>query len=275
MLERGGDGHRHRRGDRRHLVLGRDVRRRRFARGDDADGRPARRSACRRPLRRRSTGRRDVASRGDTSERSDVLVIHPGAANVIAGRVVATLELRDLVASTVEMLYAAIESRAGEIARDTGTTVQFRPTTYVTPAPTRPRACATPSPRRPAPWVSVPAPAERRGTRRAADDGHLPVGDDLRAECRWSEPLAARDDEGSGMHQRRERPARRREAPRRHRLESRKARLTAPFGSSRHLALVLDYGRTVPPACIAVASFLAGVGSSQFTIALKIMLNSP
>ncbi len=67
------------------------------------------------------------------------LVIHPAAANVIAGRVVATLELRDLVASTVETLYAAIESRAGEIARDTGTTVQFRPTTHVTPAPTHPR----------------------------------------------------------------------------------------------------------------------------------------
>ncbi len=67
------------------------------------------------------------------------LVIHPAAANVIAGRVVATLELRDLVASTVEKLYAAIESRAGEIARDTGTTVQFCPTTHVTPAPTHPR----------------------------------------------------------------------------------------------------------------------------------------
>jgi N-carbamoyl-L-amino-acid hydrolase len=67
------------------------------------------------------------------------LAIHPGAANVIAGRVVATLELRDLVASTVETLYAAIESRAGEIARDTGTSVQFRPTTHVTPAPTHPR----------------------------------------------------------------------------------------------------------------------------------------
>jgi N-carbamoyl-L-amino-acid hydrolase len=67
------------------------------------------------------------------------LTIHPGAANVIPGRVVVTLELRDLVASTVEMLYAAIESRAGEIARDTGTTVRFRPTTHVTAAPTHPR----------------------------------------------------------------------------------------------------------------------------------------
>jgi beta-ureidopropionase / N-carbamoyl-L-amino-acid hydrolase len=66
------------------------------------------------------------------------MAIHPGGANVIPGRVVATLELRDLVPDTVNMLCAAIESRAGEIARDTGTTVQFRPTTHVTPAPTHP-----------------------------------------------------------------------------------------------------------------------------------------
>ncbi len=67
------------------------------------------------------------------------LTVHPGAPNVIPGRVVATLELRDLAGSTVEMLYRAIESRAGEIARDSGTTVQFRPTTHTTPAPTHPR----------------------------------------------------------------------------------------------------------------------------------------
>ena len=60
----------------------------------------------------------------------------------------------------------------------------------------------------------------------------------------------------------------------------------APFGSSavrqfgssavRQFALFLfDYGRTALPACVAVTSFFAGVGSSQFTIALKTMLNSP
>jgi N-carbamoyl-L-amino-acid hydrolase len=64
------------------------------------------------------------------------LAIHPGAANVIPGRVVATLELRDLVAATVEKLYASIESRAQDIARATGTTVQFRFSNHVTPAPT-------------------------------------------------------------------------------------------------------------------------------------------
>jgi N-carbamoyl-L-amino-acid hydrolase len=66
------------------------------------------------------------------------LTIHPGAPNVIPGRAVATLELRDLIHSTVEMLYNAIEARAGEIGRDTGTTVHFRPTTHTTPAPTDP-----------------------------------------------------------------------------------------------------------------------------------------
>ncbi|HEY4131983.1 MAG TPA: M20 family metallo-hydrolase [Gemmatimonadaceae bacterium] len=66
------------------------------------------------------------------------MAIHPGAANVIPGRVVATLELRDLAEVTVQKLYGMIESRAREIARDTGTTVQLRPTTHVTPAPTHP-----------------------------------------------------------------------------------------------------------------------------------------
>jgi N-carbamoyl-L-amino-acid hydrolase len=64
------------------------------------------------------------------------LVVHPSAPNVIPGRVVVTLELRDLVGSTVEQLYGAIEARAREIARDTGTTVQLCPTTHTVPAPT-------------------------------------------------------------------------------------------------------------------------------------------
>jgi N-carbamoyl-L-amino-acid hydrolase len=67
------------------------------------------------------------------------LSIHPGAPNVIPGRVVVTLELRDAVAATVEKLYAAIETRAGEIARATGTTVLFRSTTHTIPAPAHPR----------------------------------------------------------------------------------------------------------------------------------------
>ena len=64
------------------------------------------------------------------------LTVHPGGANVIPGRVVATLELRDLVAESVERLYAAIESRAADIARETGTSVHFRVSNNVTPAPT-------------------------------------------------------------------------------------------------------------------------------------------
>jgi N-carbamoyl-L-amino-acid hydrolase len=67
------------------------------------------------------------------------LTVHPGGANVIPGRVVATLELRDLVAENVEKLYAAIESRAHDIARDTATSVHFRFSNCVTPAPTHPR----------------------------------------------------------------------------------------------------------------------------------------
>ena len=67
------------------------------------------------------------------------LNVHPGAPNVIPGRVVVTLELRDLVGANVERLYEAIELRAREIASNTGTSVQFRPTAHNVPAPTHAR----------------------------------------------------------------------------------------------------------------------------------------
>ena len=64
------------------------------------------------------------------------LAVSPGAPNVISGRTVVTLELRDLEQSRIDALFAAIVPRAERIAADTGTRVTLRPTTRVVPAPT-------------------------------------------------------------------------------------------------------------------------------------------
>lgn len=50
----------------------------------------------------------------------------PGAPNVIPGRVVCTLELRDLDAAKIERLYAAIAREAQAIGEATGTTFAYR-----------------------------------------------------------------------------------------------------------------------------------------------------
>ncbi|MFQ5767176.1 MAG: allantoate amidohydrolase [Acidobacteriota bacterium] len=50
----------------------------------------------------------------------------PGAPNVIPGRVVASLEIRDLSDARILDLFARIKSAADEIARATGTTISFR-----------------------------------------------------------------------------------------------------------------------------------------------------
>lgn len=50
----------------------------------------------------------------------------PGAPNVIPGRAVLSLELRDLSADKIWRLFSAIEQRAAVIAEDTGTKITFR-----------------------------------------------------------------------------------------------------------------------------------------------------
>lgn len=50
----------------------------------------------------------------------------PGAPNVIPGRAVLSLELRDLSSEKIWRLFAAIERRAAGIASDTGTKIRFR-----------------------------------------------------------------------------------------------------------------------------------------------------
>lgn len=51
----------------------------------------------------------------------------PGAPNVISGRVVCTLELRDLDDAKIDRLYAAIEAESRRIGAENGTTFAYRP----------------------------------------------------------------------------------------------------------------------------------------------------
>ena len=68
------------------------------------------------------------------------LAVFPGGANVIPGRVVLTLELRDLDPSIVVSLFEAIGARAHDIAAKTGTTVSMTPTHSNASSPTHPAA---------------------------------------------------------------------------------------------------------------------------------------
>jgi N-carbamoyl-L-amino-acid hydrolase len=53
--------------------------------------------------------------------------VSPGAPNVIPGKVVFTLELRDLSAEKIKMVYEAIQTRAQALAKESGTTISFKP----------------------------------------------------------------------------------------------------------------------------------------------------
>ena len=50
----------------------------------------------------------------------------PGAPNVIPGRVVLSIEVRDLDAARIDTVFERIRTRAGEIARACGTSIEFR-----------------------------------------------------------------------------------------------------------------------------------------------------
>jgi N-carbamoyl-L-amino-acid hydrolase len=60
----------------------------------------------------------------------------PGAPNVIPGRVVLSLELRDLNANKINMLYEKIRAEAEQIASMSGTKFQFQVINVNVPAPT-------------------------------------------------------------------------------------------------------------------------------------------
>jgi N-carbamoyl-L-amino-acid hydrolase len=60
----------------------------------------------------------------------------PGAYNVIPGKVVTTLELRDLDAARVQTLFGQIRAEVIAIEKASGTTFTFRETNTIVPAPT-------------------------------------------------------------------------------------------------------------------------------------------
>ena len=66
----------------------------------------------------------------------------PGAPNVIPGQVVCTLELRDLDAAKVDMLYGRISAEAQRIAAATRTTFAYKSLHENVPAPSDPRVRA-------------------------------------------------------------------------------------------------------------------------------------
>ncbi len=63
------------------------------------------------------------------------IAVEPGAYNVIPGKVVLGMEIRDLNYDKIWSLFREVEGRAKEIAKSSGTTISFRqPFTPVTPA---------------------------------------------------------------------------------------------------------------------------------------------
>jgi len=60
----------------------------------------------------------------------------PGAYNVIPGKVILGLELRDLDAAKVQMIYQKIRDEAAAIGKASGTTFEFAETNTIVPAPT-------------------------------------------------------------------------------------------------------------------------------------------
>ncbi len=66
------------------------------------------------------------------------LAVEPGAPNVIPGRVVLSLEVRDLSMEGIEAVYEAVRERADGIAGETGTTFSFSRFYLSEAAPTHP-----------------------------------------------------------------------------------------------------------------------------------------
>ncbi len=63
----------------------------------------------------------------------------PGAPNVIPGKVILSLELRDLEAAKIQMLYQKIRAEADQIAQTSKVTFDFKEINVNIPAPTDPR----------------------------------------------------------------------------------------------------------------------------------------
>ncbi len=73
----------------------------------------------------------------------------PGAPNVIPGKVVMSLEIRDLSAEKIQVLFEEIRQEAAAIADRTGTEIRFEPIDVTAVPALRTSACARSSPRPP------------------------------------------------------------------------------------------------------------------------------
>jgi beta-ureidopropionase / N-carbamoyl-L-amino-acid hydrolase len=63
----------------------------------------------------------------------------PGAYNVIPGEVILGLDLRDLDAAKLDLMYQKLVAEAEVVAKASGTSIQFKELTMDVPAPTDPR----------------------------------------------------------------------------------------------------------------------------------------
>ena len=152
---------------------------------------------------------RDIASRRQGRQVGTVgrIEIEPNSPNVIPGRATLSVEFRDLSEQVLRELGDAVKARGAEIAKTTGTTINFTLASTNVPAMATQRRPGRDRPRRGGGQPEHDAAAERRRSRRAADREALPDGDDLRAERRRHQPLAERTDDVGRLRERRERPA--------------------------------------------------------------------
>ena len=131
----------------------------------------------------------------------------PGAPNVIPGKVVLSLELRDLDAAKINMLFEKIQAEAQKIAADSKTKFDFKEINVNIPAPTDPRD----------PLVDLrcssrtrslnQTDAVRRRSRCAGHGAAWPSRHDLRPQRRRHQPLAPRIFPPGRHRQRRQRVA--------------------------------------------------------------------
>ena len=131
----------------------------------------------------------------------------PGAPNVIPGKVVLSLELRDLDAAKINMLFERIQAEAQKIAADSKTKFDFKEINVNIPAPTDPQIRSLIIRSGPRTWSNNQTDALRRGSRRA---GHGPAWSsrhDLRSERRRHQPLPTRILSSRRHRQRRKRVA--------------------------------------------------------------------
>ena len=116
----------------------------------------------------------------------------PGAPNVIPGRVVMSLELRDLASERIQQVFDAIGAEAGRIAAARQTPIRFQET-FTARAGADPRADAPDHRgRRQGPGPPLPGDAQRGRPRCPGPDSYSAHGHDLRAQRRSASAIRRR-----------------------------------------------------------------------------------